>query len=127
MGKKPETDFIKRSGALIHLKSYAIDGEKLRTELANFSASGERRQDNDLIGIRDAKAAVELIKIERQIRNTMVAVKAGPFSLAIKDELAALEERKARLVEFDARSGRRAVDAASRARNLRELTLNCPI
>ncbi len=31
----------------------------LRTGSANFNASGERRQDNDLIVIRDAGAAVK--------------------------------------------------------------------
>jgi phosphatidylserine/phosphatidylglycerophosphate/cardiolipin synthase-like enzyme len=36
----------------MHLKAYAIDGELLRTGSANFSASGERQQDNDLIVIR---------------------------------------------------------------------------
>jgi phosphatidylserine/phosphatidylglycerophosphate/cardiolipin synthase-like enzyme len=48
---------IKHSGPLMHLKAYAIDGELLRTGSANFSASGERQQDNDLIIIRDAAAA----------------------------------------------------------------------
>jgi phosphatidylserine/phosphatidylglycerophosphate/cardiolipin synthase-like enzyme len=50
---------IKHSGALMHLKAYAIDGEILRTGSANFSASGERQQDNDLIVIRDAGAAAK--------------------------------------------------------------------
>jgi phosphatidylserine/phosphatidylglycerophosphate/cardiolipin synthase-like enzyme len=48
---------IKRSGPFMHLKAYVIDGEILRTGAANFSTSGEREQDNDLIVIRDAKAA----------------------------------------------------------------------
>ncbi len=48
---------IKRSGPLMHLKAYEIDGQLLRTGSANFSASGERQQDNDLIVIRDARAA----------------------------------------------------------------------
>ncbi len=50
---------IKRSGPLMHLKAYAIDGEVLRTGSANFSASGERQQDNDLIVIRDPGAAAK--------------------------------------------------------------------
>jgi len=50
---------IKHSGPLMHLKAYAIDGELLRTGSANFSASGERQQDNDLIVIRDAGAAAK--------------------------------------------------------------------
>jgi phosphatidylserine/phosphatidylglycerophosphate/cardiolipin synthase-like enzyme len=50
---------IKRFGPLMHLKAYAIDGALLRTGSANFSASGERQQDNDLIVIRDAGAAAK--------------------------------------------------------------------
>jgi phosphatidylserine/phosphatidylglycerophosphate/cardiolipin synthase-like enzyme len=50
---------IKPSGSLMHLKAYAIDGSILRTGSANFSASGERQQDNDLVVIRDAGAAAK--------------------------------------------------------------------
>jgi phosphatidylserine/phosphatidylglycerophosphate/cardiolipin synthase-like enzyme len=49
---------IKRDhGAPMHLKSYQIDGRLLRTGAANFSASGLKRQDNDLIAIESADAA----------------------------------------------------------------------
>jgi phosphatidylserine/phosphatidylglycerophosphate/cardiolipin synthase-like enzyme len=41
----------------MHLKSYQIDGKLLRTDAANFSASGLKRQDNDLIVIESAGAA----------------------------------------------------------------------
>jgi phosphatidylserine/phosphatidylglycerophosphate/cardiolipin synthase-like enzyme len=41
----------------MHLKSYQIDGTLLRTGAANFSASGLKRQDNDLIVIESAGAA----------------------------------------------------------------------
>ena len=41
----------------MHLKSYQIDGRLLRTGAANFSASGLKRQDNDLIAIESAEAA----------------------------------------------------------------------
>ena len=41
----------------MHLKSYHIDGKLLRTGAANFSASGLKRQDNDLIVIESAGAA----------------------------------------------------------------------
>jgi phosphatidylserine/phosphatidylglycerophosphate/cardiolipin synthase-like enzyme len=41
----------------MHLKSCQIDGRVLRTGAANFSASGLKRQDNDLIVIRDVQAA----------------------------------------------------------------------
>jgi phosphatidylserine/phosphatidylglycerophosphate/cardiolipin synthase-like enzyme len=44
-------------GAPMHLKSYQIDGRLLRTGAANFSASGLKRQDNDLIVIESAAAA----------------------------------------------------------------------
>jgi phosphatidylserine/phosphatidylglycerophosphate/cardiolipin synthase-like enzyme len=41
----------------MHLKSYQIDGKLLRTGAANFSASGLKRQDNDLIVIESRAAA----------------------------------------------------------------------
>jgi phosphatidylserine/phosphatidylglycerophosphate/cardiolipin synthase-like enzyme len=51
---------IKRDhGAPMHLKSYQIDGRLLRTGAANFSASGLKRQDNDLIVIESAAAAAQ--------------------------------------------------------------------
>jgi site-specific DNA recombinase len=46
-----------------------------------------------------AAAHAELTRVERQIRNIVEAVKAGLFAPAMKDEMAALEERRARLVE----------------------------
>jgi phosphatidylserine/phosphatidylglycerophosphate/cardiolipin synthase-like enzyme len=39
---------VKRRYVPMHLKSYEIDGRILRTGAANFSASGLKRQDNDL-------------------------------------------------------------------------------
>jgi phosphatidylserine/phosphatidylglycerophosphate/cardiolipin synthase-like enzyme len=45
------------NSALMHLKSYQVDGRLLRTGAANFSASGEKRQDNDLVVIESAEAA----------------------------------------------------------------------
>ncbi|HUI20592.1 MAG TPA: phospholipase D-like domain-containing protein [Methylocella sp.] len=55
----PEIDVrFKRSGSpLMHLKSYQIDGRWLRTGAANFSASGLKRQDNDLLIIESQTAA----------------------------------------------------------------------
>ena len=44
----------------MHLKSYQIDGKLLRTGAANFSASGLKRQDNDLIAIEGAETAASL-------------------------------------------------------------------
>jgi len=46
----------RETGPLMHLKNYAIDGRILRTGSANFSASGLKHQDNDLIVIESADA-----------------------------------------------------------------------
>jgi hypothetical protein len=49
---------FKRPGApLMHLTSYQNEGRLLRTGAANFSASGEKQQDNDLIVIESVEAA----------------------------------------------------------------------
>jgi phosphatidylserine/phosphatidylglycerophosphate/cardiolipin synthase-like enzyme len=45
-------------GVPMHLKSYEIDGRLPRTGAANFSASGLKRQDNDLVIIESPEAAV---------------------------------------------------------------------
>lgn len=51
---------VKRDhGTPMHLKSYQIDGRLLRSGAANFSASGLKRQDNDLIIIESAGAVAE--------------------------------------------------------------------
>jgi phosphatidylserine/phosphatidylglycerophosphate/cardiolipin synthase-like enzyme len=39
---------------LMHLKGYCVDHRLLRTGSANFSRSGETRQDNDLVALRGA-------------------------------------------------------------------------
>ena len=46
----------------MHLKSYEIDGRLLRTGAANFSASGLKRQVNDLIVIESAEATAAFRK-----------------------------------------------------------------
>jgi phosphatidylserine/phosphatidylglycerophosphate/cardiolipin synthase-like enzyme len=46
---------IKHSRVLMHLKSYAVDGQTLRSGSANFSPSALKRQDNDLVLTRDAR------------------------------------------------------------------------
>lgn len=46
----------KRAGALMHLKSYLVDGRTLRGGAANFSASGLKNQDNDRWETDDAAA-----------------------------------------------------------------------
>jgi phosphatidylserine/phosphatidylglycerophosphate/cardiolipin synthase-like enzyme len=38
----------------MHLKGYCVDHRLLRTGSANFSRSGETRQDNDLVALRGA-------------------------------------------------------------------------
>lgn len=43
-----------RRSEAMHLKSYAIDGRVLRTGSANFSKSGERYQDNDIVFVQSA-------------------------------------------------------------------------
>lgn len=47
----------KRRGPIMHLKAYLIDGRLLRTGSANFTASGLKQQDNDLVVIDDTAAA----------------------------------------------------------------------
>ncbi len=42
---------------LMHMKAYTIDGRWLRTGSANFSWSGETRQDNDIVIIDSPQAA----------------------------------------------------------------------
>ena len=52
-----EITIKRKSSDLMHLKSYQIDGRLLRIGAANFSASGLKRQDNDLIVIESPGAA----------------------------------------------------------------------
>ena len=47
---------MKAAGPYMHLKAFAVDGGSLRTGSANFSASGLKLQDNDLILIREPGA-----------------------------------------------------------------------
>ncbi len=47
---------------LMHLKAYQIDGRVLRTGSANFSFSGARRQDNDLIVIESTDAVSQFMQ-----------------------------------------------------------------
>ncbi len=55
---EPIAPFVRVSpaGPLMHLKAYAIDGRRLRTGSANFSAAGLKHQANDLVLIDDADA-----------------------------------------------------------------------
>jgi phosphatidylserine/phosphatidylglycerophosphate/cardiolipin synthase-like enzyme len=47
---------IKQGNAPMHLKSYAIDNRLLRTGAANFTASGLKQQDNDLVVLDNTPA-----------------------------------------------------------------------
>ncbi|BGE84698.1 hypothetical protein Ms3S1_11340 [Methylosinus sp. 3S-1] len=49
---------MKTPGPYMHLKAYAIDDRVLRSGSANLSASGLKRQDNDLLVLRDRKAVL---------------------------------------------------------------------
>jgi phosphatidylserine/phosphatidylglycerophosphate/cardiolipin synthase-like enzyme len=63
----------------MHLKAYALDGEVLRTGSANFSTSGENAQDNDLVVIRDARAAATFDRhFERMWDAAQPMVEFGP-------------------------------------------------
>jgi phosphatidylserine/phosphatidylglycerophosphate/cardiolipin synthase-like enzyme len=47
---------VKGRGVLMHLKAYAVDGQRLRTGSGNFSHAGLEFQDNDLILVDDPAA-----------------------------------------------------------------------
>ncbi len=47
---------------LMHIKAYAVDARWLRTGSANFSWSGETRQDNDIIVIDSPQAAADFTR-----------------------------------------------------------------
>ncbi|WP_263408636.1 phospholipase D-like domain-containing protein [Terriglobus tenax] len=54
LAKTPNVQvLVKHSRTLMHLKAYCVDGKFVRTGSANFSPTGEKRQDNDLIVLRD--------------------------------------------------------------------------
>jgi phosphatidylserine/phosphatidylglycerophosphate/cardiolipin synthase-like enzyme len=46
-------------GELMHLKGYCVDHRLLRTGSANFSRSGETRQDDDLVALRGESICAE--------------------------------------------------------------------
>jgi phosphatidylserine/phosphatidylglycerophosphate/cardiolipin synthase-like enzyme len=57
LGRRPQGIGLRSSapgGELMHLKGYCVDHRLLRTGSANFSRSGETRQDNDLVALRGA-------------------------------------------------------------------------
>jgi phosphatidylserine/phosphatidylglycerophosphate/cardiolipin synthase-like enzyme len=70
---------LKPAGALMHLKSYCVDGRVLRTGSANFSGSGEKNQDNDLLILRDPVfAAAFEANFERQWSGEPVSKDIAP-------------------------------------------------
>ena len=76
---------IKRGGPFMHLKAYAIDGERLRTGAANFSTSGENAQDNDLVVIRDAGAVAKFeAHFERMWDAAQPMIEFGPAINALE-------------------------------------------
>lgn len=68
---------FKRSGPIMHLKAYLLDGTRLRTGSANFTASGLKHQDNDLLVIGEPSAVAGF----RSDFDRMWA-RAVPFSVA---------------------------------------------
>jgi len=53
LGQKGVEIRVKGGGASMHLKAFCVDGATLRTGSANWSFSGETRQDNDLYVLRE--------------------------------------------------------------------------
>lgn len=51
---------VKQASGLTHLKSSLVDSQVLRTGSPNFSASGLKRQDIDLVVIRDARSIAQV-------------------------------------------------------------------
>ena len=49
-------------GDLMHLKAYHVDARILRTGSANFSVSGSRYQDNDLLLIEGSDAVAQFVR-----------------------------------------------------------------
>ena len=76
---------IKRGGPYMHLKAYAIDGERLRTGAANFSTSGENAQDNDLVVIHDTGAVAKFeAHFERMWDAAQPMIEFGPAINALE-------------------------------------------
>ncbi len=53
---------VKRRGALMHLNTYAIDGQILRTGSASFEPSDMKRYDSDMVIINSSSQAGEFTK-----------------------------------------------------------------
>ena len=69
----------------MHLKAYSVDGEVLRSGSANFSTSGERAQDNDLIVIRNEGVAAKFdAHFERMWDGAQPMIEFGPAIHALE-------------------------------------------
>jgi phosphatidylserine/phosphatidylglycerophosphate/cardiolipin synthase-like enzyme len=70
-------------GEIMHLKSYVVDGKVLRTGSANFTYSGLKREDDDLVVIRDPAAIAAFAEsfeaMWRRAGNMSEAVDASRF------------------------------------------------
>ena len=86
LGDLADTVRIKRDGPFMHLKSYEIDGATLRTGSANFPASGENAQDNDLIVICDGGGSADAFEahFERTWRVAAPTIEFGPAIEALE-------------------------------------------
>lgn len=63
LAREPHAEVrVKQAKGLMHLKAYLVDGQVLRTGSSNFSASGLKRQDNDLLIVRDAIVAQQFVR-----------------------------------------------------------------
>jgi phosphatidylserine/phosphatidylglycerophosphate/cardiolipin synthase-like enzyme len=60
---------VKGSETLQHLKAYCIDGAVVRDGSANWSPSGEKRQDNSLVIVRSPATAARFERMFEEIWN----------------------------------------------------------
>ena len=79
------------------LKNNLLQPELIQEFVTAYQQKHNRRRREQ--ANEHAAAHAELARVERQIRNIVEAVKAGLFAPAMKDEMVALEEHKALLVE----------------------------
>ncbi|MGH6742668.1 MAG: recombinase zinc beta ribbon domain-containing protein, partial [Bradyrhizobium sp.] len=80
-----------------------LQANRLQRELIHEFVTAYQQEYNRLRrqqANEQAAAHADLATVERQIRNIVEAVKVGLFAPSMKDELAALEERKGRLQEL---------------------------
>lgn len=83
---------MKPRGAFMHLKSYSVDGETLRTGSANLTASGLKQQENDIVILRDKSATeafervfADLWRRSRPVEQPMPREQARAMPLAASE------------------------------------------